>query len=176
MGKLELFIVTRDDSLENIMNIDGKVLLKKWHEGITDGKLGGWLAVVKDGDDKFVIDIIKEQPMFNKPVQDIRRLYFNESRDEDYFAPIAVKMKDKNWYEIYDHKGEKLIAPWHLQDFGKLAYGLIQDGDTWKYVLEAYAEDGQQLFMDKNLDLYHGFFYGWLRLNPCKENPMRRQP
>lgn len=176
MGKHQLFIVTRDDSLENIMDIDGKLMLKKWHEGITDGKLGGWLAVVKDGDDKFVIDIITEQPMFNKPVQDIRQLYFNGSRDEDYFAPIAVKMKGKNWYEIYDHKGERLIAPWHLQDFGKLTYGFIDGGDRWKDVIEVYDEDGTQLFIDKNLDLYHGHYYGGLNLKLYKENPMRRQP
>ena len=176
MGKHQLFIVTRDDALKNIMDIDGKVLLKKWHEEITDGNLGGWLAIVKDGGDKFVIDIITEQPMFNKPVQNVSQLYFNKSRDEDYFAPIAVKMKGKNWYEIYDHNGKRLIAPWHLLYLGKLEYGCIDDADTWKDVLHVCDEDGQQLFMDKNLDLYYGHFYGWLRLKPYKENPMKRQP
>lgn len=137
-----------------------------------NAKLVGWFAVVKDGDDKFVIDIRTEQPVFSKPVQDIRQLYFTERMEADYSAPIAVKMKGKNWYEIYDHKGEKLIAPWHLLDLGKLEYGCIDDADTWKDVLHVCDEDGQQLFMDKNLDLYHGHYYGGLNLKLYKENTM----
>lgn len=107
----------RKEKKWNIMNKQGQFLLSQWVDALhaIDIKVG--IIEIIDSSKMFFYDLTTSKYIFNKPIQDYRKMEQTSSPYEDadtnsliYF----VKFEGEDFYQLYNIKSGKLFAPYKI--------------------------------------------------------------
>ena len=178
MKNVPLVRVTRDDGLVNVMDIDGKVLLKDWYYEILLEPFNRWAVVTLfDNGLKNVISLKTGKPLFDKPIETMKMTDFGRNA-VNY---KLIQFKGEPFHKIYDTDGN-LAAPWEIEYIGIQHNVFLEDKQHESYRMTGQSMrllGGDLYVLDQSLDLYEvvdeKYEFGFdtiyiVRL--FKENPM----
>ena len=101
----------------NIINKQGQFLLPQWVDALHAIDIKAGIIEILDSSKIFIYDLTTSKYIFNKPIQDYRKMEQTSSPYEDadtnsliYF----VKFEGEDFYQLYNIKSGKLFAPYKI--------------------------------------------------------------